>query len=192
MKSYYDEEYRARINEFYTQLVQDLQTATVISQQSPAMAYPFKEIVMAKVRAQRIGRTFEGAIEKALDKAIESMEAQMSQPPAPPSPTPDKLADIQSKQQIEAQKAQLKAVEMQQKAQLDMQKESQKVAVQIKEHNDKMDIEIAKLRQSAEVDAADLAIKQADLALKNKELDSERELSLLNVRQGGYADTNLG
>jgi hypothetical protein len=169
-KAYYDEAYKSEIDEFYTSLLADIKTAADIASGAPELLPVLKEIIMAKVRARRVGRTFEQNIEKAIDAQIQKLEQQSQNPPPPPQPSPD--AQVRANAQIEVEK-------LRQQAETDRKRMTEQR-------------EAAKDAMADRNNQAKIAIENAKNALKNKELDAEIIANQERLRLGLVPDPNIG
>lgn len=106
--------------EFLTALTAALEKWMPLVQGAPPLLDLAKSSILFGVRAFRVGRELEEAIEDCFDK-LEQMAAQAAQNPPPPDPKVEaekvKLAGTQVKAQAEAQKSQMDTVQAQTEAQ---------------------------------------------------------------------------
>ncbi len=173
-KAYYDEGYRMQINDFFSSLINNLGVASNTVQIVPAFAGVLKNIIMATIRSQRIGRSFESEIDKALDHSIQQlMQQQTSNQQIQPDPT--KIAEIQAKGQIELQKTQMEIAQRNKESEDKFKYEMFKQT----EENKRKEADIAKDYRKQDIDRE---IAEAKLLLANKELELEADLESQGIK----------
>lgn len=162
-KAYYDESYRMQLNDFFGSLINNLNQSASIIQAVPSFAYVLKEIIMANIRSQKIGRSFENDIEKAIDITIQQLMSQQSQP------QDDGKAQVEmQKAQIELQKANITAQQKSQELQTRAQIEAMKQEAENKRHEET-------LRKDYRQQDINQQIAEAKALLEKEKLDLARE-----------------
>ena len=188
VRSYYDSDYKANISELWSNVFQQLTAVSAMVQQIPEMAIIAKPAIMSMIRGYKVGAFVEQQMEEAIDKAIESYQNRMSQPP---QPTPDmiKAQNEQQKLQLDAQKMQIEAQKMGAELQNTAMKDRTAEALE----NKRADAEIAKIISDTEINKAKLSIMKQDADRKERELDAEIKLALYGAAHPETSvDTNLG
>jgi hypothetical protein len=188
VRSYYDSDYKANISELWTNVFNQLNAVSGMVQQIPEMAIIAKPAIMSMIRGYKVGAFVEQQMEEAIDKAIESYQARMSQPQ---EPTPDmvKAQNEQAKIQLDSQKLQLEA----QKMGAELRNTQMKDATSLELENKRADAEIAKIVSDTEINKAKVSIMKQDADRKERELDAEIKLALFGaLHPEKTVDTNLG
>ena len=194
-KSYVDAEYKAQLGELQTSIINGLQTFGNIVQTNPEFAKVFKSLLMANVRAQRIGKQFETEMESGIDFAIESIQQKAANPSKPqPDPTVVAAAQIDAQKTIEKAKidAQTKERIEAAKLQVNTAKDGNKTLTEAELRLRELELERQELERKIAKDAADIDIDQQNIELKREELDLENALSIAQGLDTGVYDTNLG
>ena len=180
VRSYYDAEYKTNITDMWTAVFTQLTASANMIQQMPEMATVCKEALMSMIRGYKVGAFVEQSMEAAIDNTIRAYQARMNQP-QPPSPDMLKAQNEQAKLQLEREKLQIDA----QKTNAELQRQAMDDSARAELENKRIQAETAKI-------ISDREINEAELRLKEKELDAEIELAVYQaLNPDAKVDTNL-
>ena len=180
VRSYYDAEYKANITDMWTAVFNQLSASVMMIQQIPEMAGVCKEALMSMIRGYKVGAFVEQSMEMAIDRTIQSYMQRMNQP-QPPTPDMIKAQNEQAKLQLEREKLQIDA----QKTNAELQRQSMDDNTRAILENKRIQAETAKI-------ISDREINEAEMRLKEKELDAEIELAIYSALHPDIkVDTNL-
>ena len=172
-RAYVDEHYKIEMFEFWNNVMANIKQATEICSVEPTMAKLCSTAIMAQIRTQKVGRTFENDVEQAIEEVIKTIDNRLKNP-EPPQPTPDKKLEVEAKTQLELEKARIET-------QRDMELANKEMFVK---------------QQANDIKAREISVKEAienaKLALKQEELDRETFLKEKSIDAGMSTSTNIG
>lgn len=177
-KAYYDENYRMQMNEFFTSLINNLNASASILQAVPAFSGVLKSIIMANVRSQRIGRSFESDIEKAIDASIQQLMQQQAQP----QQQPDKTGEIMAKAQADLQLKNLDNQQKSQELQVKVQTETMKEQEENKRHQATLQKDYRQQDINKQIADAKALLEQEKIELGRQELETEAILEAQGIK----------
>jgi hypothetical protein len=173
-----EREEKAEASEFITSLNALIQGLAPTMQSFPMLAPVFGETVKWSVRKFRAGRNFETQIDQSIDRLIETTEASLNQPPAPPAPDPQ-MIKAQGQLQIEQQRLQLEHQKMQSDIALEREKMQSELILIREKHIRDLEVEREKIRAKFELEQGH---QMQTAQLKIEEIRAETESKIQAIR----------
>lgn len=169
-----DVEYKEQILEFGKTFIEMMQSIVPGVQQNPSLAPFSRELVMAVVKAFKVGRPLEEALEDGLN--------QIQNNPPQHQPNPETI-----KAQAEIQKAQTEG----QVAMARAQAELQKIALQQQNDSAQRQLDAAQHQSDTQLKASDLAMQHEramlDLQMKREQVELGKLNTLLQLKKLGIS-----